>query len=271
MIRYFFIVCLFLTLVVCKGSVHISTSGGRRTCIVTAHGDQQNDVPNILTAFSKCSRKSTIIFPKGEKYWIEEKLHARLEDVDISWHGTWLNHRAGFILSGDKIRLNGYHEGGIDGNGDVWYEEDKGISTEGRPMPFVLWNITNSEIHNFQVQQSQFWSLNIMNGTNLAFENITCTAFSNNAPAGKNWVQNADGFNTMDARNVSLNNFLYRGGDDCIAIKPRSYDIRINNITCDGGNGVAIGSLGQYLEDSSVENVTITNAKVSYYDSFITP
>lgn len=44
------------------------------------------------------------------------------------------NHRAGFIISGSGIRLNGFGTGRIDGNGDVWYDEDKGTSTEGRPM-----------------------------------------------------------------------------------------------------------------------------------------
>ena len=66
----------------------------------------------------------------------------------------------------------------------------------------------------------------------------------------------------MDARNISLKNFMYQGGDDCISIKPRSFNISISNITCEGGNGVAIGSLGQYLEDNTVEDVTITGAKV---------
>ena len=66
----------------------------------------------------------------------------------------------------------------------------------------------------------------------------------------------------MDARSVSLKNFYYYGGDNYLAIKPRSYDIRIENITCEGGNGVAIGILGQYLEDSSVEDVSIRNARV---------
>lgn len=66
----------------------------------------------------------------------------------------------------------------------------------------------------------------------------------------------------MDARNITLDGFTYRGGDDCIAIKPRSYDIFLNNITCNSGNGIAIGSLGQYLEDSSVENVTMQNLAV---------
>ncbi|OBT38895.1 hypothetical protein VE00_10584 [Pseudogymnoascus sp. WSF 3629] len=66
----------------------------------------------------------------------------------------------------------------------------------------------------------------------------------------------------MDAHNISLKNFSYQGGDDCVAIKPRSFDINIDGITCEGGNGIAIGSLGQYLEDNSVENITINNAKM---------
>lgn len=66
----------------------------------------------------------------------------------------------------------------------------------------------------------------------------------------------------MDCNNVTLRNFIYQGGDDCIAIKPRSYNIDVKNVTCRGGNGIAIGSLGQYLEDSSVENVTVSDVKV---------
>ena len=68
---------------------------------------------------------------------------------------------------------------------------------------------------------------------------------------------------TMDAHNVSLSNFIFQGGDDCVAIKPRSYNIQVRNITCRGGNGIATGSLGQYLEDSSVVNVTVSDVKVS--------
>ena len=33
-----------------------------------------------------------------------------------------------------------------------------------------------------------------------------------------------------------------------------------------GGNGIAIGSLGQYLEDSSVENVVVDNVKIQRYN-----
>lgn len=32
------------------------------------------------------------------------------------------------------MHIDGHGTGGIDGNGDVWYDEDMGTSTEGRPM-----------------------------------------------------------------------------------------------------------------------------------------
>lgn len=66
----------------------------------------------------------------------------------------------------------------------------------------------------------------------------------------------------MDVENVQLTNFVYQGGDDCVAVKPRSFNVDIQNVTCVGGNGIAIGSLGQYLEDNSVANVRVDNVKV---------
>lgn len=106
-----------------------------------------------------------------------------------------------------------------------------------------------------------------MNGTNMAFENIYCNATATQAPYGRNWVQNTDGFDTMDAHNIWLENFVYQGGDDCIALKPRSCNIYVRNATCRGGNGMAVGSLGQYLEDSSVENVVVDDVKIETYNA----
>jgi hypothetical protein len=69
-----------------------------------------------------------------------------------------------------------------------------------------------------------------MNGTNMWFDDILCNATAVNAPFGVNWVQNTDGFDTMDAHNIVLTNMVYQGGDDCIAIKPRSYNIFVQNV-----------------------------------------
>lgn len=71
----------------------------------------------------------------------------------------------------------------------------------------------------------------------------------------------------MDANNILLENFVYQGGDDCIAIKPRSYNIEVRNVTCRGGNGIAIGSLGQYVEDSSVGNIIVDQVNIERYNN----
>lgn len=72
-----------------SGGVLVSDEGGRRVCTVFARGEEQNDVPNILQAFEKCGQDSTVIFPEDQTYWIGEKLHATLHNVDIQWKGEW--------------------------------------------------------------------------------------------------------------------------------------------------------------------------------------
>ncbi len=69
-----------------------------------------------------------------------------------------------------------------------------------------------------------------MNVTNALFNNIYVNATAVNAPYDALWVQNTDGFDTLDCTNVKLTNFVYVGGDDCVAIKPRSYNTYIQNV-----------------------------------------
>lgn len=159
------------------------------------------------------------------------------------------NHAAGFIITGSRISIDGYGSGGINGNGNAWYDVEKTVTQPGRPMPFVFWNVSDVNVENCTslsnlhlngtginpstvfVKDPPLWSLNIMNGTNMAFNNIICNATALSAPLGYNYVQNTDGFDTMDANNISLTNFYYQGGDDCIAIKGRSYNIYVQNVS----------------------------------------
>jgi hypothetical protein len=53
------------------------------------------------------------------------------------------NHHAGFIITGERIYINGYGTGGIYGNGNAWYNVEKGNTQPGRPMPFVFWNVSD--------------------------------------------------------------------------------------------------------------------------------
>ncbi|KAL1906946.1 hypothetical protein Sste5344_007242 [Sporothrix stenoceras] len=244
-------------------------SDGRR-CVVTPTQQQQqqpnsnatlvgavDDVPQILQAFVDCNNGGTVVFPEGARYLIASRLNPVVKDVTVDWHGVWefstnlsywrdngypiafQNHQAGFVLSGERIRINGHGTGGIDGSGDSWYEAEQGSTQAGRPMPFVLWNVSDVAVQHFSVVQSPLWSINVMNGSNLWFDDIYVNSTATTAPPGKNWVQNTDGFDTTDARNVALTNFVYQG------------------------NGVAIGSLGQYPdEDASVANVVVRDVRL---------
>ena len=108
------------------------------TCTVSPLGNGADDVPQILDAFEQCGQGGTIVFPEDNAYNIASKLNPVVNDVTIEWRGTWQfsadldywrnnsypiafqNHAAGFILTGDGIRIEGYGTGGIDGNGDTW-------------------------------------------------------------------------------------------------------------------------------------------------------
>ncbi|KAF1948889.1 putative galacturan 1,4-alpha-galacturonidase C [Byssothecium circinans] len=277
---------LILPFVLASPLVRKGFDRGRTTCTVYAQGDQKDDVPNILHAFSECGNGGRVIFPENQEYWLAQRFNPVVNDVEIDWQGQWTfsddlaywrnnsylipfqNHRAGFIFSGTGIHIEGHSTSKIhiQGNGDVWYNTEAGDTQVGRPMPFVFWNVSDVSVSNFHIKDPQLWALNIMNGTNMAFNNIKVNATATQAPYGENWVQNTDGFDTMDAKNISLDGLWYQGGDDCIAIKPRSCDITVKNVYCHGGNGIAIGSLGQYLEDSSVENVVVDNVDVVRYN-----
>jgi len=58
-------------------------------CTVTALGGKQDDVPNILEAFSRCRKDGTIIFPEDQNYWIATRLNPVVNDVVIDWRGVW--------------------------------------------------------------------------------------------------------------------------------------------------------------------------------------
>lgn len=132
-----------------------------QTCTVTPLGGTQDDVPQILAAFEACNNGGTVVFPENATFYIATRLNPVLTDVTIDWRGTWLfsddldywrnnsypvafqNHHAGFVISGERIRLDGHGTGKINGSGNSWYDAEEGDTQPGRPMPFVWWNVSD--------------------------------------------------------------------------------------------------------------------------------
>lgn len=53
------------------------------------------------------------------------------------------NHTAGFVISAERIHINGYGTGKINASGNTWYTAEEGETQPGRPMPFVFGNVSD--------------------------------------------------------------------------------------------------------------------------------
>jgi hypothetical protein len=116
-------------------------------------------------------------------------------------------------------------------------------------MSLAIVDSKNVIVKNWSVVQPQFWASITINSENVLIKDfyVNATSFD---PASKvdekNWLQNTDGLDTYRSHNVTVENMVYQGGDDCIALKPNSTMINIRNVTCFGGTGIAFGSIAQY-------------------------
>ncbi|OCK83435.1 glycoside hydrolase family 28 protein [Lepidopterella palustris CBS 459.81] len=195
-----------------------SESNGRKQCIVYANGHQKDDVPNILHAFRQCDNSETIVFPQDQSYWIVQRLNPIINDDDRMARSmdSLQNHHASVVLTG-----------GINSNSDIWYTAETGYTQPGRPIPFVLWSISDVTVKSLLVKQPPLGSINIMNGTGMAFYSLLYNVMVTKAPYGSKW--------------------------------PAPTNIEVRIATCRGGNGMTIGSMGQYSEGSNVENAVVSD------------
>ena len=254
-------------------------------CVVIPRGFGIDDSTQILAAVERCGINGTITLPAPHVYTISRRMHMRLEHARLEVFGTlsfepdllyWIensfrlefqNQSTAWIVEGHNFEINGggWMRGGVNGNGQAWMTHAAGHSNQfGRPIVMSIFNSTDVIVTDFSIRQPQFWSFMVQDSYNIELSNIYING-TNTDPYGNssNYEVNIDGFDSIRVDNILIKNWLFHGGDDCLAPKGNTTNMIIRNMTCVGG-GVAFGSIGQYANAADyIYNVTASNISVS--------
>jgi len=267
-----------------------------KTCSVSPLGHGRDDTEQILRAIDECGSGGRVVLNEGD-FNITKKMTWNLHNSQVDLFGKlnfvpdilgWLNpdstyrvvfiqsQSSWFVVSGSDFVVDAHGQGGIEGNGQPWWEyftshtRDDG---DGRPLSLTVFNATRGTIRDFTINSPPFWCNAVANSVDVTYDGMKCNATNTNATFfGQNIVPNTDGIDTYRSDRVSLLNFDITSGDDCLAIKGNSTNLLARNITCRGGNGVAFGSLGQYEQfDDIVENVVLEDMQMIRLNASIQP
>jgi hypothetical protein len=150
------------------------------TCTVTplpvTGGTEPDDTPQILQAFKQCGTNGKIVLTEGLFHIGKVMDTLSFNNVDIEIHGTlrwssdiqyWLRNSlpvtyagrsAAWRVGGTDIRMRGFGKALFDGQGQLWYDQNRGNSNQnGRPISLTLWHAKNVLVDGITWRQSQFW------------------------------------------------------------------------------------------------------------------
>ncbi|KAI0029681.1 pectin lyase-like protein [Vararia minispora EC-137] len=268
-------------------------AAGASDCVLSPLGDGQDDTERVLAVVQECGNNGTITLREGNFNITSRKMqwdlfgtkvdlfgflnfHPNVEywlDFDNTYQVVFIqNQSSWFVVSGQDFIIDAHNIGGIQGNGQTWWNFFTNVTREdgdGRPIGLTLWGATNGTIRNFQIISPPFWCNCVSESQDVVYDGMICNATNMNPEF---FGQVRPRIDTYRSSNVSLLNWDIVCGDDCLAIKGNSSNILANNITCRGGNGIAFGSLGQYSElIDMVFDVVISNAQMIRLNSSIQP
>lgn len=257
-------------------------SEGRSLCHLTPHPQGEDDAPLLLETFNgPCRTKSLIVLP-GPIYHIHRPMNTtHLDDVVIEQYGRllwsddiafWLgasmpigfqNQSTVWNLGGRRVTWNGHGIGTLDGNGQAWYDWNRNRGNAARrPMNLHLVDIRDSVLRGLRFVQSQMWTMTLQRALNMRLEDIYV-----NSTSSSQWnTLNTDGADTMYSDNITFSRWRVDNGDDAVALKANSTNIRLYDSEFWNGAGVAVGSMGQFLGQHEeirgfhVRNVTLHGA-----------
>ncbi|KAK2594163.1 hypothetical protein QQS21_008102 [Conoideocrella luteorostrata] len=262
-------------------------SENRKFCVVEPASNGGDDAPQIMDALNRECAKDSLVFLPGPTYNIKTNMTTlKMNNVHIYLLGRmlwstdidyWLsvsmpvgfqNQSTVWYFGGDKVVWDGYNVGTLDGNGQVWYDWAKSQGNlPRRPMNINFRSLTNSAVKRMRFVQSQMWTMAITYSQYVELDDI----YVNNTSTSQWSTLNTDGCDTVNSDSITFRRWFITNGDDAIALKGNSSRISIYDSEFRDGQGVAIGSMGQYvgrheyITDFYARNITLVNtAHVSY-------
>jgi galacturan 1,4-alpha-galacturonidase len=197
----------------------------------------------------------TLSFTPNLGYWIYSSHRVEFQNQSTAWiiEGEY------FVISG-----GGWNQGGIDGNGQPWMSRAADHSNQyGRPISLFLWKSRNATVKDSSFRQPQFWSVYLQGSYDVKLTGLYING-TNTDPAGNssNYETDIDGLDSIRVDGLEVSDWVFHGGDDCLAPKCNSTNMVFRNLTCVGG-GIAFDSIGQYPDmPDYIANVTASNITV---------
>ena len=115
---------------------------------------------------------------------------------------------------------------------------------------------TNSVFGDFKIYNAPRAHMAVTSSNNVVLQNVYLkTASTSNKPA-----KNTDALDVSSSSNIVFQNSELNVGDDCTAINGGVSNITLKHITCNGGHGFSVGSLGKGGKTEYVKTVRVLNS-----------
>ncbi|KAF4624083.1 hypothetical protein G7Y89_g14089 [Cudoniella acicularis] len=169
-------------------------------------------------------------------------------------------------IAGTDITITGASGHVIDGNGAAYWDGQGSNGGTAKPDHFiVLDKMVNGIISNLNIQNWPTHCFDITGCSGMTISGLTLDNSAGDAPNSASGsdpaAHNTDGFDIASTDNLSLLNSVVKNQDDCVAITSGT-NITVSGMTCSGGHGLSIGSVGG-KSDNTVSNIMFVDSSVS--------
>ncbi|KAF7803216.1 polygalacturonase-like [Senna tora] len=209
----------------------------------------------------KSIEETTIYVPKGSfllkqiTLWgpCKKKITFRMDGTLVAPLDYWSLGNSGYWILFMKVNGISIYGGTLNARGASYWDcrrAAKNCPPGARSISFSWSN--GVVVSGLTSLNSQTIHIAVDHCENVRIENVKIRAPSRSP--------NTDGINVQFSRGVTITYATIMTGDDCISINQGSSHLWIDHIACGPGHGISIGSLGNYVREEGVENVTVTSS-----------